>query len=131
MPATTPGTVSQLGILLERQSHAAARHVKASVKIQMVVRGSMISTFPLQICCRTTSVCRILRNALAQKVATVGNFHSAGCHRQVQLLNHPSTRRYLSASTAESRGATAEYVVDRLAKRAHYGHCRESDQHQQ
>ena len=41
MPATTPGTVNQFGIRRERQSHAAATHVSASVSIQTVVRASI------------------------------------------------------------------------------------------
>jgi hypothetical protein len=48
MPATTPGTVNQLGIRRDLQSQTAATHVSASVSIQTVVRESIrLFVFPI------------------------------------------------------------------------------------
>src|SRR5262249_49295935 len=41
IPETAPGIVSQLGILLERQSQAAARQVNSNVSVQIAERGSI------------------------------------------------------------------------------------------
>src|ERR1700739_877860 len=45
-PTTNPGTVNQLGIFLERQSHAPATEVNNTVSIQMGVRGSILIASP-------------------------------------------------------------------------------------